>query len=187
MIITESWLRDNMNGGIGVTAKQLRALGLSWPPQKGWLKGILGKEITEKQKTAFERGKKSDSDNTKYDSFKNASFKGISFDVTEILSLAKNLSVTEYKETPLAKYGYLNTKQNICVLCGASLKSVTREDFREDIHLVSVCNNCLDHLEKKTEDNIVTTSSVKKPVIEIEPVHNLTFDDMKLCPIQPRA
>lgn len=187
MIITESWLRDNMNGGIGVTARQLRALGLSWPPQKGWLKGILGKEITEKQKTAFEKGKKSDSDNTEYDSFKNSSSKGFSFDVTEILSLAKNLSVTEFKETPLAKYGYLNTKQNICVLCGFSLKSVTREDFREDIQLVSVCDNCLDRLGKKTEGNTVTTSSVKKPVIEIEPVHNLTFDDMKLCPIQPKV
>lgn len=185
MIITESWLRDNMNGGIGVTARQLRALGLSWPPQKGWLKGILGKEITEKQKTAFERGKKSDTNNTKYDSFKNSFSKGISFDVTEILSLAKNLSVTEFKETPLAKYGYLNTKQNICVLCGDSLESVIREDFRENIQLISVCDNCLNRLRKKTEGNTVTTSSVKEPVIEIEPVHNLTFDDMKPCSTQP--
>ena len=100
MIITESWLRGNMNGGIGVTAKQLRALGLSWPPQKGWLKGILGKDITEKQKTAFEKGKKTDSKNVEHTSSKNTSSKGMSFDVTEILTLMKNLPVTKFKDTP---------------------------------------------------------------------------------------
>lgn len=185
MIITESWLRDNMNGGIGVTARQLRALGLSWPPQKGWLKGILGKEITEKQKTAFEKGKKTDSKNTEYTPSKNTSSKGMSFDVTEILTLTKNLPVTEFKDTPLAKYGYLNVQPNICVLCGISLKSATREDFRNDIQLVSVCDDCLNRLGKETTNE--TVSPVKKAVVEIPQVHNPTFDDMRLCPIQLRG
>jgi len=109
----------------------------------------------------------------------------MSFDVTEILTLTKNLSVTEFKDTPLAKYGYLNIQPNVCVLCGISLKSVVREDFRNDIQLVSVCDDCLNRLDKETIND--TVPPVKKAVVEFQPVHNLTFDDMRLCPIQTRA
>lgn len=162
--------------------------------RKGWLKGILGKEITEKQKTAFEKGKKTDSKNTEFSSSQNTSSKGMSFDLTEILTLTKNLSVTEFKDTPLAKYGYLNVQPNICVLCGISLKSVTREDFRTDIQLVSVCDDCLNRLGKRTVSHDATIEELKteKRVARLQgrtiiPVHNLTFDDMRLCPIQPKS
>lgn len=32
---------------------QLQALGLSWPPPNGWIKQVVGKEITERQFQQF--------------------------------------------------------------------------------------------------------------------------------------
>ena len=32
---------------------QLQALGLSWPPPHGWIKQVVGKEITERQFQQF--------------------------------------------------------------------------------------------------------------------------------------
>ena len=32
---------------------QLQALGLSWPPPYGWIKQVVGKEITERQFQQF--------------------------------------------------------------------------------------------------------------------------------------
>lgn len=56
-IITEKWLRENTNCG-AVNAKQLRAIGLSWPPQDGWLRNMIGKEISTEAKRKFESLKK---------------------------------------------------------------------------------------------------------------------------------
>ena len=192
MTVTEKWLRSNMNGGIGITAKQLKALGLPCPPQKGWLKNTLGKEITEKQAKAFENGKKNNNKDTVRPDSDKVSSRGMSFDVSEIYSLTKNISAGKFKDTPLAKYGYLNVRQNICAVCGISLKSVVREDFRNNIQLVSVCEDCIPRLDGETVTRDAATTgtageedkSLKERVI---PVHNLTFDDMRLCPIQPAA
>ena len=52
-IITEEWLRANTNCG-AVNAKQLNAIGLSWPPQNGWLQNMIGKEISLEAKEKFE-------------------------------------------------------------------------------------------------------------------------------------
>lgn len=55
MIVTENWIRDNATrGGIGWTKSQLSALGVKWPPPKGWLESLIGKEITPAAALKFE-------------------------------------------------------------------------------------------------------------------------------------
>ena len=56
-VITEEWLRANTNFG-AVNAKQLKAIGLSWPPKNGWLQNMVGKVISIEEKLKFERYKK---------------------------------------------------------------------------------------------------------------------------------
>lgn len=53
--VTKEWIHSYMPNG-GVTKKQLEALGFSWPPQKGWLKEITGKEISDEQARLFREG-----------------------------------------------------------------------------------------------------------------------------------
>jgi hypothetical protein len=48
MKITRELLWEHSNKG-AFTKKQIEALGLTWPPQQGWIWTILGKEITEEQ------------------------------------------------------------------------------------------------------------------------------------------
>lgn len=56
--VTAAWLREfSGNGDAGWTAKQLRCLGVKWPPRRGWFKRMLGKKITEKQRRAFEEAR----------------------------------------------------------------------------------------------------------------------------------
>lgn len=42
-----------MTKGVGITAKQLRLLGLSYPPKNGWLKRIVGTQISEESARLF--------------------------------------------------------------------------------------------------------------------------------------
>ncbi|ABM40171.1 hypothetical protein [Polaromonas naphthalenivorans] len=35
------------------TRAQLQALGVSWPPKHGWIKEVIGKELTEQQFDQF--------------------------------------------------------------------------------------------------------------------------------------
>lgn len=37
----------------GYNRKQLAAIGVEWPPQKGWLKDLIGKEIESSSYQAF--------------------------------------------------------------------------------------------------------------------------------------
>lgn len=39
----------------GYTKKQLAAIGVDWPPQKGWSKEVVGKQITRQQFEIFSR------------------------------------------------------------------------------------------------------------------------------------
>lgn len=45
MKITKDFLEKGMKRGIGATSTQIKLLGLSYPPMKGWKKSMIGKEI----------------------------------------------------------------------------------------------------------------------------------------------
>jgi len=55
--VTTEWLEANSNNG-GYSAKQLNALGISWPPIGGWKKAVVGNVITDAAKRGFEEGRK---------------------------------------------------------------------------------------------------------------------------------
>ena len=52
--MTWGWLHRYSTPGGGWTAKQLRAIGVDWPPRRGWLRLSVGKTISVGQKAAFE-------------------------------------------------------------------------------------------------------------------------------------
>lgn len=54
MIVTRDWLEAHATKNRGFTREQLKALGVRWPPKKGWKDRLVGKEISEAQKTAYE-------------------------------------------------------------------------------------------------------------------------------------
>lgn len=47
MIITEELLRKGMSEGVGIKSVQAKVLGIKYPLKKGWLKELIGKEVTE--------------------------------------------------------------------------------------------------------------------------------------------
>ena len=55
--ITKHWLREFSSGNSrgGWTKAQLEAVGVSWPPPKGWLDAVIGLEIEDSAKADFER------------------------------------------------------------------------------------------------------------------------------------
>jgi len=55
MIISKAWIHAHTTAGGAWNRKQIEALGLKWPQTKGWIKGLAGTEITDKQKAEFER------------------------------------------------------------------------------------------------------------------------------------
>lgn len=55
--VTTEWLEANSNNG-GYSAKQLSALGISWPPVGGWKKALIGSMITDAARRGFEEGRK---------------------------------------------------------------------------------------------------------------------------------
>lgn len=56
--ISADWLREfSGNGDAGWTAKQLKCLGVNWPPRRGWFKRSLGRRISEKTRRAFEEAR----------------------------------------------------------------------------------------------------------------------------------
>lgn len=54
MIITREYVHAHRTAAGGWTKAQLAALGVSWPPTKGWLTAIIGLEITDDQAMRFE-------------------------------------------------------------------------------------------------------------------------------------
>jgi len=55
--ITWQWILAHRTDNKGFTLKQAKALGVSWPLPHRWIDTMIGKEITEEQKTAFEAGR----------------------------------------------------------------------------------------------------------------------------------
>lgn len=56
MIVTKTWIMDNRTTGGAWTKVQLAALGIDWPPPKGWLQRLEGTYITSIQRHNFEFG-----------------------------------------------------------------------------------------------------------------------------------
>ena len=53
-IITHEWLEMNATGRASWTREQLRLVGVSWPPKKGWKWRIVGGGISDESATKFE-------------------------------------------------------------------------------------------------------------------------------------
>jgi len=54
-VVTAEWLHAHGTRGAGWTAEQLRAIGVTWPPRRGWIRQQEGREITDAQREAFEQ------------------------------------------------------------------------------------------------------------------------------------
>jgi hypothetical protein len=46
VILSDGFLVAGGTGGIGFTSKQLAAIGVPWPPEKGWKKALAGKSVS---------------------------------------------------------------------------------------------------------------------------------------------
>jgi hypothetical protein len=57
--ITDAWLMQHQSKRAAWTADQLAAIGISWPPPRGWKWGVIGKTITDQQKARFESAMRS--------------------------------------------------------------------------------------------------------------------------------
>ena len=71
-IITYEYLQEHRTDAGGWTSKQLKIIGIDWPPVKGWMDGVYGKCLTKEEAKAFEDAKyshkirKSSVDNSVY-------------------------------------------------------------------------------------------------------------------------
>lgn len=54
MIITRRYLMNHRTQRRAWTRPQIEALGLDWPPRKGWIDSLIGKELSEDNRKAFE-------------------------------------------------------------------------------------------------------------------------------------
>jgi hypothetical protein len=53
--ITHQWVMLHQSRRNAWTADQLQAIGISWPPPRGWMHRVIGKTITDQQKNRFEQ------------------------------------------------------------------------------------------------------------------------------------
>lgn len=58
MKVTLKYIMKHRRKGGAWSAKQLNAIGVGWPPKKGWKQRSIGYEMTPKQQIAFETGQK---------------------------------------------------------------------------------------------------------------------------------
>lgn len=56
MRITLKWLNKHRTPRGGFSRAQIEALGLTWPPQSGWLKNHVGREISDEIAQQFAMG-----------------------------------------------------------------------------------------------------------------------------------
>ena len=54
MIVTKKWIYDYQSCNGGWTKSQLQALGIDWPPYKGWIQDVDGKQISAAKRKQFE-------------------------------------------------------------------------------------------------------------------------------------
>ena len=53
--ITEAWLIEHRSLRGAWTADQLAAIGVAWPPARGWKHRVIGKAISDEARARFER------------------------------------------------------------------------------------------------------------------------------------
>lgn len=53
MVITARWIHAHKTKNGAWTRRQLAAIGIDWPPEKGWIGRVLGREISEDQRRTF--------------------------------------------------------------------------------------------------------------------------------------
>lgn len=54
MIVTKKYLLDNRTEKGAWTRSQILALGVNWPPEKGWQTDVIGARLTDEQAAEFE-------------------------------------------------------------------------------------------------------------------------------------
>ena len=74
MIITRQFINDNKTRKGAWTKKQFEALGITYPPRKGWINEMIGKEITPEQAGLFIEGKYYYSKTKKFEALKSERF-----------------------------------------------------------------------------------------------------------------
>ena len=52
-IITRGWINEHKTAGGAWTAKQLSAIGVNWPPARGWPQRVVGATITQSARLIF--------------------------------------------------------------------------------------------------------------------------------------
>jgi len=57
MILTKQYINSHRTDKGGITKAQVEALGLKWTPPAGWVKRLIGTEISDQQARKFEEGK----------------------------------------------------------------------------------------------------------------------------------
>ena len=53
MKITAQWIHAHKTVNGAWTRRQLAAIGVEWPPERGWIGRVIGHPITEEQRIAF--------------------------------------------------------------------------------------------------------------------------------------
>ena len=56
-IISEDWIHHYKSDAGGWNRRQLKAIGILWPPCRGWLKWVVGKQIIHKNARVFENSR----------------------------------------------------------------------------------------------------------------------------------
>lgn len=89
-IITDNWLRRYTKGGKGITKAKSKAIGVSYPPSKGWFKKIVGMKITNEQRLKFETAD-TEKEETKANTSKAKHLRRVESKLAEIIQQLKNL------------------------------------------------------------------------------------------------
>jgi len=55
--LTYEYIQEHKTDAGGWTSKQLKVLGIEWPPKSGWINDVCGKTITDDDAKAFEDAK----------------------------------------------------------------------------------------------------------------------------------
>lgn len=71
MIITKEWIKAHTTPAGSWNRKQIEALGLTYPPRKGWMKRLEGTEIGIAKQLLFEHHAKSPQSKPTYNDLQN--------------------------------------------------------------------------------------------------------------------
>jgi hypothetical protein len=55
IVLTKEMIDAAATSGCGFTKRQIEAVGVQWPPAKGWKKHLVGKLVTAKQYSTFSK------------------------------------------------------------------------------------------------------------------------------------